>query len=50
MAYSKVLPSGKRLRQQICKIVSINEINQLADEHMNYHNENKSIPETLNVA
>ncbi|MFL2452370.1 MAG: tRNA dihydrouridine synthase DusB [Verrucomicrobiales bacterium] len=50
MAYSKGLPSGKRLRQRICKIVSMQEINQLAEEHMNYHNENKSIPETLNVA
>ena len=50
MAYSKGLPSGKRLRQRICKIVSMNEIKQLAEEHMNYHNDNKSIPETLNVA
>ena len=38
MAYSKGLPSGKRLRQRMSQIVSINEIDLMAEEHINYNN------------
>lgn len=46
MAYSKGLPSGKRLRQRMSQIVSINEIDLMAEEHINY---NKFKSENLTV-
>ena len=50
MAYSKGLPSGKRLRQRMSQIVSIDEINEIAEEHINFHAQNKKSSETLTVA
>ena len=49
MAYSKGLPSGKRLRQRMSQIVSIDEINEIAEEHINFHAQNKKNSETLTV-
>ena len=50
MAYSKGLPSGKRLRQRMSQIVSIDEIDEIAGEHINFHAQNKKSSETLTVA